>query len=255
MTKNQKILLLALAAAVPIVGIWFFPPIAQDPGYHRFADRRGCLGVPNFLDVVSNIGFVLVGALGVWRLGRPSAAGWFRDPREAWVWRVIFLGVALTGIGSAYYHLDPTNATLVWDRLPMTLVTTPIFAALVCERISVRGGLAMLGPLVLAGFASVIYWAWSEAAGHGDLRPYALAQYLPLLLVPLVIGLFGARYTRASGYLWAVGWYALAKLGEEFDGHIFAHGGISGHTLKHLLAAVALGGLLRMVARREPLGC
>lgn len=255
MTDKQKTFLLALAAALPAIGIWFFPPIAQDHGYHQFADRRGFLGVPNFLDVASNIGFVLVGVLGLWRLGKPSAAGWFRDPREAWVWRVIFLGVGLTGLGSGYYHLDPTNATLVWDRLPMTLVTTPIFAALVCERISVRGGLALLGPLVLAGVGSVIYWAWSEATGHGDLRPYALAQYLPLLLVPLVIGIFAPRYTRASGYLWAVGWYALAKLGEELDGRIFALGGLaSGHTLKHLCAAVALYGLLRMVERRRVLG-
>jgi hypothetical protein len=255
MTHKQKIFLLALAAALPTTGIWFFEPIAQDKGYHCFADHRGFFGVPNFMDVVSNIGFVFVGVLGMWRLGQPSAAGWFHDPREGWVWRVIFLGVALTGIGSGYYHLDPTSPTLVWDRLPMTLVTTPIFAALVCERISVRGGLALLGPLVLAGMGSVAYWAWSEAAGRGDLRPYALAQYLPLLLVPLVLGLFGARYTRAAGYLWAVGWYALAKLGEELDGRIFALGGlVSGHTLKHLLAAVALYGLLRMLELRRMVG-
>jgi len=255
MNDKQKTAFLALAAALPAVGIWFFPAIEQDCGYHGFADQRAILGVPNFMDVVSNIGFVLVGVLGMWRLGRRSVAGWFRDPREVWVWRVIFLGVGLTGVGSGYYHLDPTNSTLVWDRLPMTLVTTPIFAALVCERISVRGGLGMLGPLVLAGVGSVVYWAWSEQAGHGDLRPYALAQYLPLLLVPLVIALFGARYTRASGYLWAVGWYALAKLGEAWDGPIYELGGlVGGHTLKHLLAAVALYVLLRMLELRRALG-
>jgi len=254
MTHKQKIFLLALAAALPMVGIWFFEPISQDKGYHGFADGRGFLGVPKFMDVVSNIGFVVVGVLGMWRLGKPGGAGRFHDPREVWVWRVIFLGVALTGLGSGYYHLEANNQTLVWDRLPMTLVTTPIFAALVCERISVRGGLALLGPLVLAGVGSVIYWGWSEAGGRGDLRPYALAQYLPLLLVPLVLGLFAARYTRASGFLWAVGWYALAKLGEELDGGIFALGGmVSGHTLKHLLAAVALYGLLRMLETRRML--
>jgi hypothetical protein len=88
--------------------------------------------------------------------------------------------------------------------------------------------------------------------GRGDLRAYALAQYLPLLLVPFVLGLFEARYTRAASYLVAVGWYALAKLGEEFDAPVLAAGGwVSGHTLKHLCAAVALWVVLRMLLRRR----
>ncbi len=53
---------------------------------------------------------------------------------------VFFAGLVLTALGSAYYHLDPTNATLVLDRLPMTIAFAGVFGAVVAERVSTRGG-------------------------------------------------------------------------------------------------------------------
>lgn len=251
MKTGHKLGVLGFVALVPaLVMLAAVGPIAQDPHYHNFADRRTIFGVPNFFDVASNIGFLLVGIAGLWRLGRGDAE--FIDARERGPWMVIFAGLALTGFGSGYYHLDPNNVTLVWDRLPMTLVTTPLLAALVAERINVRAGLWLLAPLLAAGMASVGYWAWTESHGRGDLRPYALAQYLPLLLVPWVLGMFKARYSRSAGLLAALGWYALAKLGEHYDAAIFTATGISGHTLKHLAAAAALLAVLRMLVARRP---
>ena len=52
----------------------------------------------------------------------------------------------------------------------------------------------------------------------------------------------------------ALGLYGVSKLAEAADAAVFrATGIVSGHTLKHLVAALAIAALLRMVARREPL--
>jgi hypothetical protein len=120
------------------------------------------------------------------------------------------------------------------------------------ERISVRAGLRWLPFLLVAGVASVIWWSWGESRGAGDLRAYGIVQFLPMLLIPLLLLLFPPRYTRTGDYIGALGWYILAKIAEAADEFIFSLGGlVSGHTLKHLLAAAAFYWLLRMLLRRE----
>jgi len=255
MRGNMKHLIVLVVALVPVVGMLLIEPIAQPEEYHAFADRREIFGVENFWDVVSNVPFVLVGILGLgWVLfgARVGEGSSFREGSEKWPWGVIFFGTLLTGFGSGYYHMQPDSEALVWDRLPMTLVTMPLLAAMICERISVRVGLYLLWPFVIAGVWSVYYWAWTEGMGRGDLRPYALAQFLPLLLIPLILWLYPRRYTRSTGYLGALAWYVLAKLAEEFDALIFGLGGVvSGHTLKHIFAAMAIFWLWRMLRLRR----
>jgi hypothetical protein len=212
--------ILGAAAATLIVATALLPRIPQDPAYHDFADTRACLGIPNFLNVVSNLPFFLVGVLGL----RARA-------RELWEYRLCFSGVLLTAFGSAWYHAEPNNATLVWDRLPMSIGLMGLVAAIVAE----RTGLRLLWPLSLIGAGSVFYWQWT-----GDLRWYGLVQFGPALLIPALIFLFPARYTHTSYLLRVVGWYTVAKFLEHWDKQIFAMGGIvSGHTLKHLAAAWA----------------
>jgi hypothetical protein len=169
---------------------------------------------------------------------------------------VLFAGVALTSVGSSYYHLAPDNARLVWDRLPMTLGFMGLLTSVLAERVSVQVGRWLFAPLVAAGAASVGYWYWSELRGAGDLRPYLLVQFGSLLVVVLLLILYKARYP-GSGYLVAgLAAYAGAKWLEVADRPIFAHGQIvSGHTLKHLAAAggvACLIGMLRTRAEREP---
>lgn len=255
MKRSNRIGLILTVAALSAIALVFLPPIAQPPEYHDFADQREFFGVPRFLDIASNLPLLLVGAWALARLLRSGATHrpLFLEEREKWPWTVLFLGTFLIGLGSAYYHGEPTNETLAWDRLPMTVVTMSLLAAVVSERVGVKTGLRWLAPLLIAGALSVLYWVWGERAGTGDLRPYGLIQFLPLLLIPLLILLFPPRYTGTSGYFGALGWYVLAKVAEALDQSIFAAGEvISGHTLKHLLAAAALFWLYRMLTRRQP---
>lgn len=242
--------LLAGGTLAAVAGALLAERIPQDPGYHRFADARTLLSVPNAMDVVSSAAFVVAGALG---LVVASSSGRFLGRQERLPWLVLFAGVALTGAGSAWYHLEPTHASLAWDRLPMTLGFMGLLSAQLAERASLRWGSRLLAPLVLAGAASVGWWAWTEAHGAGDLRPYALVQLYPLAAIPLLLALYPPRYTRGADLLVAVAWYAAAKVAEVHDAEVFgALGVVSGHTLKHLLAAIGVAWLARMLALRRP---
>ena len=63
------------------------------------------------------------------------------------------------------------------------------------------------------------------------------------------------RFTGGWHYCTAALLYLAAKAFELGDEAIYAAGGwLSGHTWKHLAAAVAVGVLAHMAARRAPLG-
>jgi len=253
------LLLISAALAALLVGLALAGNIPQDPAYHRFADHRAFLGAPNFGDVASNFPFLVIGVAGVWlmrprRIPPRGARPVFTSPQERWAWLILFAGVALVGAGSAYYHWEPTTARLVWDRLPMTVVFMTFAAIQVMERIGIRAGTRFLFPLIATGIGSVAYWWITERVGHGDLRPYAVIQYFPVLAIVLMLALFPARYTRTADLAWVFAGYAAAKVFEALDAPIFhaLGGAVSGHTLKHLAAAGATAALLAMVLRREP---
>jgi hypothetical protein len=252
MISASKSSLLFGVSLVAIIGVFLLDPIPQDLAYHNFADRRTFAGIPNLCDVLSNLPLLLVGFMGFLSLfNRRLQLDMELLPAVA----VFFLGVVLTSAGSAYYHLQPGNATLVWDRLPMALAFMGL-AAMVCgERVNLDFGRKALWPLLVVGFGSVLWWQHTEQIGQGDLRFYGLVQFLPMLILPLVLLLFPSRWSRGLGY-WAVGcWYLLAKLLEFFDQAVFDLTGqvVSGHTLKHLAAAMAAWSLLKMLRSREPL--
>ncbi|MFZ0612480.1 MAG: ceramidase domain-containing protein [Desulfobacterales bacterium] len=232
-----------------VLALWVHGPIPQSPGYHAFADTRTLWGIPNFFDVASNSFFVLIGVLGLYEL---SVSGTLRivDENKAG-YKVFFTGVVLVGLGSGYYHLAPTNATLVWDRIPMAVAFMALFSIIVSEFASIRSGVKLLVPLVAAGILSVLYWYFTEAAGRGDLRPYLLVQFLPMIVIPVIRLCFPSVFTKVSGYWWLLAAYALAKLLEHFDKEVFGVlGFVSGHTLKHLASAVGVYILLVSYSRR-----
>lgn len=245
MPASYKKLVLAAVAAVAIGAMFLVDPIPQDPAYHDFADSRTFLGVPNFWNVASNLPFLLVGAAGLVRARRLASSAL----RTHYV--VFCVAVALVAFGSGFYHYAPSNATLVWDRLPMTVAFMTLFAAVIADRISWFAGRALLGPLVVAGVASIAWWVRTESLGQGDLRPYAIVQFLPALLIPLILLLFRGEALR-DRWLWgALAAYAVAKLAEHFDSPIFEAGHfLGGHALKHALGALAAWWLVR--AFREP---
>jgi hypothetical protein len=247
-------LLLVLTALVALV-FFLLPRIPQPQAYHLFADRRCFLGISNFANVVSNLPFAVIGLWGLIFLLQSNSdqmIGCFLDRRERWPYLFVFVGLLLTAFGSSYYHLDPSNARLVWDRLPMTIAFMSIVAAVIAERISLRAGLWLLPILLFVGLGSVWQWYLSEMRGAGDLRFYAAVQVYSALVL-LVAPLFPRRYTRAFDLGIVVCFYVLAKVLETLDSPIFAVAHVvSGHTLKHLAAATAGYCILRMVQKRQP---
>lgn len=234
-------------AALCFAGVMLgLKPIAQDITYHAFADDRDWVGIPNFQNVASNMPFLLVGMAGLSWLRRWDAA---LDPELQPAYLTLFLGLIGTAFGSAYYHWAPTSETLFWDRMPIAIGFMGLFAALLGERMGPDVGARLLGPLILYAVGSVIYWRFTD-----DLRPYAIAQFFPLLAIPLLLWLFPARYTHGSALLVAIGCYVFAKLIELVDGTIYSFGHlISGHTLKHLAAAYGAWIVVRMLVRRRPI--
>jgi hypothetical protein len=254
--RRRRAGLLVALVALLIVGAALLPPIAQDPAYHDFADQRPAGGIPNILNVLSNVPFLLVGALGFLFLDRDRrhrAGTAFVTSGERQPYWFFFAGIALTGLGSAWYHWRPNNARLFWDRLPMTIAFMALIASVVGERISRRAGARILWPLLIIGAASTLYWHVGEQRGHGDLRPYALVQFGSMALIPLILVLFPPRYTATTDLVAAAGWYVAAKAFEHFDRGIYTLIGVSGHTGKHLAAAAGAYWVLRMLARRRPL--
>lgn len=211
------------------------PPITQDQGYHQFADQRTLLGIPNFWNVVSNVPFIAVGAAGLRRF--------HHDPATI----VLFLGIFLTGFGSSYYHWNPNDGTLFWDRLPMTLCFMAILAIAVEERVNATAGAVLLWPLLAIGVFSLLLWYWTD-----DLQLYIWVQFFPCLVLPLLLLMFPPKYTGTSYWFIAAALYASAKLLEFYDGAVYSAGVIlSGHTLKHLAAAAACFAVLRYFQTRR----
>ncbi|OGT03635.1 MAG: hypothetical protein A3F73_02380 [Gallionellales bacterium RIFCSPLOWO2_12_FULL_59_22] len=228
------------------------PPIAQPLQYHDFADRRACLGIANCFDTASNALFVLAGLAGLHFLSGVAGRRAFIDAREAIPYRLFFLAAILVGLGSGYYHLAPDNGRLVWDRAAISLALMSLFAAILCERVSLSAGLRLLPWLYAAGLGSAIYWGWSEAQGSGDLRAYGLMQLYPMLLVPLLLWLYPPRYSGDKDILTVIGLYLLALLCDFTDHQIAAlAGAVSGHTLKHIVAALAMYWVVGRLRRRR----
>jgi hypothetical protein len=241
---------LFLVAAVLVTGAFLLDPIAQDPAYHLFADTRQFLGIANFWNVVSNVMFLYAGIRGLQYLSAGDASGIL--PSLIPAYRVFFTGVLLTAFGSAWYHSGPGHDSMVWDRLPMTLVFMSLFSIVLGEHVSESFGRQILLPLLVAGAGSVVYWSLTEGRGAGDLRPYVLVQFLPMMLIPLILLLYASCFDR-TGFFWGViGIYAAAKLFELFDTNIYvASELISGHSIKHLVAGLAPLLLLRGLQSRR----
>jgi hypothetical protein len=208
------------------------PPEHQLQAYHDFAPSGpGDLGI-----VLSNLAFLVVGLWGLRLLyGGSLGRTLFAVPSERRPFVAFFAGAVLVTFGSGYYHLDPNDDTLVWDRLAMTVIFMGLFAAFIADRVHRRAGITVMLPTLLAlGAISIAYWD-----ATGDLRAYRLVQLLPIALITLICLLFPGRLTRFKFAAWMAFWYALATLFEFFDRAVYTVLSIGGHTIKHLLAAIA----------------
>jgi len=251
--RRTRLGVLVAVCLVAFASLWFVPRIALGPMYHRFADTRSIWGIPNCLDVLSNIPFVAVGIWGILWLLLTSSKSSFVLSRERIPYFVFFSGVALTGVGSFWYHLAPADSRLPWDLLPLTCCFMSMVVIVISERISISLGLWTFLPLLAMGIASVAYWYFTEAQGRGDYRFYLFVQFFSPLLIALTIALFRPRYTGTDYLVIAFGLYVLAKLFERFDEQIYSLIGVSGHSLKHVTAALSCYWILRMLQRRHAL--
>lgn len=221
---NLRAAALLVISAVAVVALFLHAPVPQDPAYHAFADARAFAGIPNFADVLSNLPFLICGLYGLAR--RPAV------PRMRTGYLILCAGVALVSLGSAYYHLNPTSATLLWDRLPMTVAFMALFSLVLEDRVT---DAKTLIPLLAAGIASAVFWHFTD-----DLRPYILVQFLPIVLMPLIVLFYPKKILDGRALMGAVALYCAAKVFETHDRRVFeVLGALSGHSLKHLLAGAA----------------
>jgi hypothetical protein len=251
MKHKTAILMTITLLAVGAVFV-FVDPIPQWLEYHDFADDRTMFGITNAHNVLSNIGFFIVGAWGaLFTLGRSGKA--VTGQLQA-AYLAFFIGLILTAFGSGYYHYQPDNQTLVWDRLPMTIMFMGFFASVLGELIGTRVANRLLLPLLTVGVASVLWWAWTEAIGAGDLRLYGLVQFLPFILVIFMLVMYPAPRHYVAYIVAMVLLYGLAKLGEQLDAEIYQSlEWVGGHALKHLLGAAATASVLIMLCQRRRL--
>jgi hypothetical protein len=154
--KNQKkIRVFILITLLALIGISLLKPIAQDPEYHLFADDRPLIFIPNCLNVLSNVPFVIIGILGITLISFNKKLYIFQNIR--FYYYCFFSGIFLTGIGSAYYHLNPNNSTLVWNKLPMTISFMSFFSIIIFEYIGVRKVNRLLFSLLFIGIVFLWY--------------------------------------------------------------------------------------------------
>lgn len=251
--RRLRLACLAAICLAGIVALLLAPRVPLGPGYHDFADKRTMWGLPNALDVLSNLPFCIAGVWGlVWLLGRSGRSA-FVDPRERVPWLIFFAGVTLTGAGSWWYHMAPSDRRLPWDLLPMTCSFMSIVVVTYMERVNLRAGYVALVPMLVLGASSVVYWRVTAALGHGDYKFYLFVQFFSPVVLVLLIALFPPRYTGMRWLALAFGLYVAAKIFETWDYSFYRHlrHTVSGHSLKHATAGVACWCILEMLRRRR----
>jgi hypothetical protein len=252
--QKQLWMLSGLSVAV-IAAVLVLPPISQPAEYHQFADQKSFLNIPNFNDVASNLAFLLSGGSGLvyllW-IYQASEQKAFLNKIECLPYWIFFLSVIATGLGSGFYHWAPDNTTLLWDRLPIAMSITALLAATLIERVSPTLGVRSLPVLITMGVLSVLYWHWTEQQGAGNLNFYVVTQFYSIFLIILLSLYSPSRYTHEKDIYQVIALYAVAKLTELLDVQIYSLTAqlISGHTLKHLLAALAVYRIVQMLQKR-----
>lgn len=249
LSKPKLKLLLIIITVASITVVFFLKPIPQDNNFHHFADTRSVLSIGNCWNVVSNILFLLIG-IGALQKLRQNKLVLITEVKAAYY--TFFIGVLLVAFGSAWYHHQPDNNTLVWDRLPMTIAFMSLLSIALAEFVSIAAGRIGLIPFLLTGIASIVLWQYGELHHHGDLRLYLLVQFLPILIL-LLLFVFGKGPYSIWGYLSLFVAYFIAKLTEHFDTAIYGLTGglIAGHFIKHIITAIGLWLFLLYLQRRK----
>jgi len=233
--KKEEVLqyILGFVLIAFILGLIQGQPIPQDKSYHNFADNCTHYGIPHFWNVISNIPLILCGLL------------FFRSSKNQskflnLIPKLMGIGFITTGIGSAFYHWNPNNYTLVWDRIPMTIVFVTFFHLLTHQNVSKTIAKYSLIPSLILGVLSVVYWIYTEHTSSGDLRFYIIIQFYPLAATFIILT---SAWKTIKGRFWillAFLFYMFAKFSEtQLDEYLFSATHLSGHTVKHFCSAAS----------------
>lgn len=238
-----KCMALPMLAIILAIALLLMPPLPQDPAYHNFRDDRIFINIRYFLNVITNGLFLLVGCFGLWwnYSRRQKMFFHIRTETERHLYGAFFFALILLAFASGFYHWDPSNNTLLWDRLAIILAEMTLFAAIIAERIQIKAGLWCWPFLVLLGCLSVLYWHHTEMMSAGDLRAYLFMQFYPLLSIVLILILFDAHYSGWPYLVYAIVIYLLARVPEYYDSTVFnlTYNMISGHSVKHIMSGIA----------------
>ncbi len=179
--------------------------LKQQEDYNHFADGKRISQIPNFWNVLSNIIFI--------------CGGIYQCITQDSIFGMLCVSV---GLGSSYYHFNPTIKTLLWDRLPMALS----FTYLIALKLQLNAVASLL--FMAYGAWTVIYWS----------KTMDLSYYLALQLAPIIFFMLYSEYNMKIACIL----YIAAKICEDYDHELYylTHRYFSGHELKHYLAGVAL---------------
>lgn len=229
--KPIYIKILISISFLAIVLCFLSNPVIQNQDYHRFADSAYCCYTPNFWNVWSNFPFLVFGVLGL-----IATKKYLENNISQKNYFIFFIGVLLTGFGSAYYHYNPNNETLIWDRLPMTISFMSFFSIVIGVFINENWGKKTLLPLLSTGIISILAWVFTE-----DLRMYLMVQFLPILLLILILVFSNLNASSKKYFLAVFMFYLIAKILESYDKQLYEmlNHTISGHSLKHISASLA----------------
>jgi hypothetical protein len=233
--KNKKDVGLLLVTFIPLIAIYVLSgPMVQSQAYHNFSDGEPLFGIPNFHNVSSNLAFILFAAL--------AFKDYFKSPAKyGSAWFVFFTGILLVGPGSAYYHYAPSDATLVWDRLPMTIGFMGLVSSLLIDLFNIQRKKLFLFLAITLGCYSVCHWVI-----FNDLRFYMWVQLNSIIFMIYVALVYKSKVIINRYLFSAVGFYIAAKITEAKDVQIDEVVNYSGHSIKHILAGFGVYFLIVM---------
>jgi hypothetical protein len=244
--KSSKLsfpIVASVLALILLAGAFALPKIPQAQSYHNFADQAEYWGIPHASNVLSNLAFLLVGLYGVFKRPRYSHG------RDVLLGLVTFwVGIFLITLGSSYYHWAPSDDTLLWDRLPMSMAFMGVSYSLIAAQGRLKLYVIPYLFMEALGVSSTLY-----AHLAGDLSFYAMCQAYPLLLA-LISAIRLWPMSGTKDLLWGFLAYGLAKVFEYNDLAVFELSAeqVSGHTIKHVLAALGAFFVLRFFMHLKP---
>lgn len=213
------------------------PAVAPPPHYHDFADQRVWCDVPHAMDVLSNLPFAAWGVAGLWMLARAVRLRVI-ESASVWLAGLFFAGLIATAGVSSYYHWQPDDAGLVWDRAGMVLAFAGLLGLAGVQAAGRRAGAALGVAVLVCGLMAVGVWAVS-----GNLLPWVVLQGGGMVLILAVACLPAAAPAPSLRIRWGavIAFYTLAKVLEVADHQVFALTSqlVSGHSLKHVVASLS----------------